>query len=98
MRPVRPRPSPTARGRRAGRPGASGGASARSRLPGPPAAGVFAGMDLVAHPAVHREATRLVNRYGPLFKLRIVMFHVRGLRPRAAQLSPGPIWVKPGVR
>jgi len=59
---------------------------------------VFAGMDLVAHPAVHREATRLVNRYGPLFKLRIVMFHVRGLRPRAAQLSPGPIWVKPGVR
>jgi len=73
-------------------------ARALARLPGPPAAGVFAGMDLVAHPAVHREATRLVNRYGPLFKLRIMMFHVRGLRPRTAQLSPGPIWVKPGVR
>jgi hypothetical protein len=41
-------------------------------------------MDLVAHPAVHREATRLVNRYGPLFKLRIMMFHVRGLRARCA--------------
>lgn len=50
---------------------------ALAHLPGPDYRGLFGGMQLIASKAVHREATRLANQYGPLFKLRIMAFHVR---------------------
>lgn len=55
---------------------------ALAHLPGPNHRGLFGGMDFINSKAVHRETAKLVNRYGPLFKLRILVFHVR----RAARL------------
>ncbi|KAK9832710.1 hypothetical protein WJX81_002799 [Elliptochloris bilobata] len=48
---------------------------ALAHLPGPDHRGLFGGMDFINKKAVHREATKLVNQYGPLFKLRILAFH-----------------------
>ena len=55
---------------------------ALAHLPGPDHRGLFGGMAFINTKAVHRETARLVNQYGPLFKLRILVFHVR----RAARL------------
>ena len=55
---------------------------ALAHLPGPDHRGLFGGMDFISTKAVHRETAKLVKQYGPLFKLRILVFHVR----RAARL------------
>ena len=50
---------------------------ALAHLPGPDHRGLFGGMAFINAKAVHRETAGLVNQYGPLFKMRILVFHVR---------------------
>lgn len=52
---------------------------ALSQLPGPEYPFVLGVFDMVLRKDVHRAATELAERYGPLVKLRLMSFHVRAL-------------------
>ena len=46
-------------------------------LPGPKYPWLLGFFDLLTRRDVHRYATELAERYGPIFKFRIICFHVR---------------------
>lgn len=50
-------------------------------LPGPKYPFLLGFMELVERKDVHRYATELAEQFGPIFKFRIMCFHVRTYNP-----------------
>ena len=62
-------------------------------LPGPNYPWLLGYFDLLTRRDVHRFATELAERFGPIFKFRIICFHVRDcpvLYRTCSGCHPGP--------